>query len=50
MQEGEANGIDTATLLHNAITVREHKNPAPLVPILDQLVQKAGWMTKACSG
>jgi hypothetical protein len=50
LREAEANGIDSATLIHAAIQQRETQGAPPLVPILDQLVQKAAWMKAACSG
>lgn len=50
MDDAEATGIDSATLLHRAIILRESRRSRPSVPILDQLVQQSGWLTKACSG
>jgi len=50
MHKAETAGIDSATLLQYAIEKREQEDSPPLAPILDQLVQKSGWMKKACSG
>jgi hypothetical protein len=49
-REAEAKDIDSATLIYAAIQERETQGAPPLVPILDQLVQKAAWMKAACSG
>ena len=50
MRDAQASGIDAATLLNHAIRKVEQESSSPTVPILDQLVQKSGWLVKACSG
>jgi len=50
MRDAQAEGIEPVTLLERAIRKVERESSPPIVPILDQLVERSGWLKKACSG
>jgi hypothetical protein len=50
MRQAEANGVDSVAVLSDAIAAINNDGPPRPFSIMDQLVQRAGWMKRACSG
>ena len=50
MRDAQAEGIEPVTFLERAIRKVERESSPPIVPIIDELVQRSGWLKKACSG